>query len=115
MHSSFAATANSYFLLVTQSHIRAERPTRSLNTISAIGIMDLYVQHVFLHYGRPYGVISDCNPHFTSHLPKELCHLLYIKQNISTVYHPQTNGQLKHTNQWLEQYLHIFIDHCQIT
>ncbi len=39
---------------------------------------------------------------------KELCRNLNIKQNISTAYHPQTDGQSERTNQWLEQYLQIF-------
>ncbi len=39
---------------------------------------------------------------------RELCKNLNIKQNISTTYHPQTDGQSEPTNQWLEQYLQIF-------
>ncbi len=39
---------------------------------------------------------------------KELCKNLNIKQNISTAYHLQTDGQSERTNQWLEQYLRIF-------
>src|SRR6266404_2923298 len=39
---------------------------------------------------------------------RELCKNLNIKQNISTTYHPQTDGQSEWTNQWLEQYLQIF-------
>src|SRR6266403_570662 len=39
---------------------------------------------------------------------KELCRNLNIKQNISTTYHPQMDGQSERTNQWLEQYLRIF-------
>ena len=44
---------------------------------------------------------------------KELCQLLGITQNVSTAYHPQTNGQSESSNQWLEQYLHFWVDHQQ--
>ena len=44
---------------------------------------------------------------------KELCRTLRINQNISTAYHPQTDGQSKQTNQWLKQYLCIFTNFHQ--
>ncbi len=44
---------------------------------------------------------------------RELCRNLKIKQNISTAYHPQTDGQSERTNQWLEQYLRIFENGAQ--
>ena len=50
---------------------------------------------------------------FTSTFLQELCHTLAITQNISTTYHPQTDGQSEHTNQQLEQYLCIFINYHQ--
>ena len=31
---------------------------------------------------------------------------LGIKQNLSTAFHPQTDGLSKQKNQWIEQYLH---------
>jgi hypothetical protein len=39
---------------------------------------------------------------------QELCKQLCIEQNISSAYHPQTDGQSKRTNQWLEQYLQVY-------
>ena len=36
---------------------------------------------------------------------RELCNILGIKQNTSTVYHPCTDRQSERTIQWLEQYL----------
>jgi transposase InsO family protein len=37
----------------------------------------------------------------------ELCRILGVKQNISTAYHPQTDGQSERTNQSLKQYLRM--------
>jgi len=44
---------------------------------------------------------------------RELNNLLGIQTKLSTVYHPQTDGQTKRINQELEQYLRVFIDHRQ--
>ena len=44
---------------------------------------------------------------------KELCRILGIWQNISTTYHPQTDRQSERTNQWVETYLHFFVNYQQ--
>ena len=82
-------------------------------TITAEGVAGLYVKHVFTRYGLPSKIISDRNPRFASKFTRTLCEGLQIRQNISTAYHPRTNGQSEHTNQWLEQYLRFWVDECQ--
>jgi len=79
-------------------------------TIDTVSVAALYATHVFPHYGIPLRIISDRDPCFNSKFTTELCRLLGICQNISTVYHPQTNGQLEQTNQSLETYLHLYCD-----
>jgi len=44
---------------------------------------------------------------------RELNEILGIKSKLSTVFHPQTDGQTERVNQELEQYLRMFIDHRQ--
>ena len=44
---------------------------------------------------------------------KELCKVLQIKQNLSSVYHLQTDRLAERTNQWVEQYLRIFSNGLQ--
>jgi len=74
-------------------------------TIDSEGVAQLYATHVFPHYGIPQKIISDRDTRFTSNFSKELSWILGIKQNISTAYHPQMDGQSERTNQSLEQYL----------
>jgi len=76
--------------------------------IDSEGVMQLYLTHILPHYGLPKKIISDRDPRFTSHFGKELCHLLDIHQNISTAYHPQTDGASERANQSLKQYLRMF-------
>jgi len=74
-------------------------------TIDAVGVAELYATHVFPHYGIPLKVISNRDPCFDSAFTTDLCKLLGIRQNISTAYHSQTDGQSERTNQSLETYL----------
>src|SRR5712672_1767139 len=77
-------------------------------TIDAAGVATLYATQVFPHYGLPKKVISDHDTWFASNFSRELCDILKIRQNISTAYHPQTDGQSERTNQSLEQYLRLY-------
>ena len=97
---------------------------RSVTTKAAIFILckeqmyaletaELYARHVFPHYGIPRWIISDRDVRFTSAFTTELCRILKIKQNLSSAYHPQTDGLAERTNQWVEQYLRIFGNELQ--
>jgi transposase InsO family protein len=76
-------------------------------TITSAGIAQLYMEHLFQWFGLPQRIISDQDPCFTSHFAKELTKGLGIDQNLSTVFHPQTDGLSEQTNQWVEQYLRL--------
>jgi transposase InsO family protein len=76
-------------------------------TITSTGITQLYLEHLFRWFGLPQKIISDRDPHFTSHFAKELTKGLRIDQNLSTAFHPQTDGLSERTNQWIEQYLRL--------
>ena len=81
--------------------------------IMAEGTAMLYVQHIFSCFELPSQVISDQDPHFASKFTQELCHILGISWNVSTAYHPRTDGQSERTNQWLEQYLQFWANERQ--
>ena len=73
--------------------------------ITGEGIAKLYLDNVYRWFGIPSKIISDRDPRFTSHFSTSLCQRLGISRNISTAYHPQTDGLSERKNQWVEQYL----------
>jgi len=76
--------------------------------INSEGVALLYLNNIIPHYGIPHKIILDHDVRFVSKFSTELCCILNIHQNISTAYHPQTDGASEQTNQTLEQYLRVF-------
>jgi hypothetical protein len=81
--------------------------------ITAEETVGLYVRHVFTRYGLPSRIISDRDPRFASKFTRELCCILGISQNISTAYHPRTDGQSEAKNKWVKQHLRFYVNHYQ--
>jgi hypothetical protein len=77
------------------------------------GFLELYRERAFPYIGIPRRLISDRDVRFTSGLFKELCAQLAIKHNMSTAYHPQTDGQSERTNQSVETILRIYCNQAQ--
>jgi hypothetical protein len=75
--------------------------------ITGPGIAMLYLKNVYPWFGLPKKIITDRDPQFTSHFGKALAIHIRAQQNISTAFHPQTDGLSKRKNQWVEQYLWI--------
>ena len=73
----------------------------------------LFQDHVWKLHGLPESVISDRGVQFAAEIIRELNNLLGIQTKLLIAYHPQTDGQTERTNQELEQYLRVFIDHRQ--
>ena len=71
------------------------------------------LSQVFAKHGTLTNIISDQGKHFISHFWWSLCQLLDIKANLSTAYHPETDGQTERVNQILEQYLWVYINYHQ--
>ncbi len=76
-------------------------------TITGPGIAALYLKHIYPWFGLPKKVITDRDPRFTSHFGKGLAVKIGAQQNISTAFHPRTDGLSERKNQWIEQYLRI--------
>ena len=77
------------------------------------GLARLFRDNVWKLHGLLESVVSDRGSQFVAELTKELNRMLGIETKLSTVFHPQTDGQMERMNQELEQYLRFFVDHRQ--
>jgi len=76
-------------------------------TITGPGVAQLYFDNIYRWFGLPSKIISDRDPRFTSHFGRALANKIGTKQNLSTAFHPQTDGLSERKNQWVEQYLRL--------
>nr|GFA24541.1 retrotransposon protein, putative, Ty3-gypsy subclass [Tanacetum cinerariifolium] len=65
-------------------------------------------REVFTRHGIPVSIISDCDPRFASNFWRSLQNALSTRLDMSTVYHPETDGQSERTIQTLEDMLRAY-------
>ncbi|GJZ33019.1 putative reverse transcriptase domain-containing protein [Tanacetum coccineum] len=65
----------------------------------------LYMKEIVARHGIPVSIISDRDSHFTLRVWQSLHKALGTQLNLSTAYHPQTDGQSERTIQTLEDML----------
>ncbi|GJY52818.1 reverse transcriptase domain-containing protein [Tanacetum coccineum] len=74
-------------------------------TDSTKKLIRLYMKEIVARHGIPVSIISNCDSHFTSRVWQSLHKALGTQLNLSTAYHPQTDGQSERTIQTLEDIL----------
>ena len=70
---------------------------------------NLFVKHVFRAHGLPSSIVSDRDPRWTSHFWKTVFTLLGTQLNMSTAFHPQSDGQSERSFRTLQQMLRAFV------
>jgi len=80
---------------------------------TAEGLAKLFRDNMWKLYGLLGSVISDRGPQFAAEMTKELNKILGIETKLLMAYHPETDRQTERTNQELEQYLRMYVNHRQ--
>ena len=78
-------------------------------TISMERLVKLYVDEVVTLHGVPLSIMSDRDSRFTSRFWQSFQKAMGTRLNLSTAYHPQTDGQSERTIQTLEDMLRACI------
>nr|GEV67456.1 putative reverse transcriptase domain-containing protein [Tanacetum cinerariifolium] len=68
----------------------------------------LYINKIIARHGVPVLIISDRDSYFTSRFWKSLQKALGTRLDLSTAYHPKTDGQSEHTIQTLKDMLRAY-------
>ena len=82
-------------------------------TATSQTLADSYIAHVFSKHGLPDDMVSDRGSKFVSKFWRTVTNKLGVKRNLSTAYHPQSDGQTERINQTLEQYLRMYCAYQQ--
>src|SRR5882672_7704919 len=83
------------------------------NEVNATTTAELFFNHIYKYHGLPLDIVSDRGTVFTSKFWSNLMKLINAKTNLSTSFHPQTDGQTERTNQILETYIRLYCDYMQ--
>ena len=100
-------------LVVCNRFLKMSHFVAMIEKTMAEGLVRLFRDNVWKLHGLPESVISDRGLQFAAGLIKELNKMLGIETKLSTAYHLQTDGQMERTNQELEQYLRMYVNHRQ--
>ena len=83
------------------------------DTIMSPELAKLFLLHMFSKHGVPAHVMSDRSTEFVSHFFQSLGKALDMHLHFTPSYHPEGDGQTEHSNQTLEQYLHVYCNYQQ--
>lgn len=82
-------------------------------TCNAEELARLFRDNIWKLYGLPDSIVSDRGTQFVSAFWKHLCQILNTRAQMSTAWHPESDGQTERMNAILEQYLRAYVSYLQ--
>lgn len=106
----FTKNGHNFILVIVDKLSKMAHYIPTNINITAEGVAKLFFNHIVRYHGIPISIVSDRDTRFTSSFWQELWKLLGCKLNMSTAFHPETDGQTERQNRTLEEYLRSYIN-----
>ena len=84
---------------------------KSNTTDDARTLARQFLDNIFRVHGLPNDIVSDRGPTFASAWWTEFLKMLKVRPNLSTAFHPQSDGQTERVHQSLELHLRTFCEY----
>ncbi|MBW0511086.1 hypothetical protein O181_050801 [Austropuccinia psidii MF-1] len=85
----------------------------TMSSITSLDLAHLFIKNIFSKHDLPSSIVSDRGSLFVSSFWTNLFQKLKISRDLSTTYHPETDGQTERVDQILVQYLQIYFSYHQ--
>lgn len=89
------------------------RAIETSGEVDAVKTAQLVYKHVWSLFGTPSVIVSDRDPRFTSTFWQTLTRLIKTKLNVSTAFHPETDGQTERMHRLIEEILRHYVNGSQ--
>ncbi|GJY86847.1 putative reverse transcriptase domain-containing protein [Tanacetum coccineum] len=104
LFTKYTSDLTSYLRPTKSAHFLAIREDYSTERLAKI-----YIDEIVARHGVPVSIISDRDGRFTSRCWQTVQKALGTRLDMSTAYHPQTDGQSERTIQTLEDMLRAYV------
>ncbi|MBW0565703.1 hypothetical protein O181_105418 [Austropuccinia psidii MF-1] len=98
-------------LVIVDRFSKMEVFIATMSSITSLDLAHLFIKNIFSKHGLPSSIVSDRGPLFFSSIWTNLCQQLKNSRDLSTAYHPETDGQTERVNHILEKYLWMYFSH----
>jgi len=100
-------------VVIVDQFTKMIRLKATTTNVSSEEIAKIYRDEIWKLHGIPRKILSNRGPQFASKFMEELTKALGMKKQLSTAYHPQTDGQTERINQEIGTFLWHYVNYKQ--
>jgi len=100
-------------VVIVDQFTKIIRLKATTTNVSSKGITKIYRDEIWKLHRIPRKILGDREPQFTLKFMEELTKALGTKRQLSTAYHPQTDGQMERINQEIGTFLQHYVNYQQ--